>query len=126
MARYTAHGQSTIAMALRRVPAGITACSVAQLVWWGIVRFQIYGTRPQAHNITGEVLRTITFDVTIYNGDQVAQTIPMTSVLTGKTLEAGKSYNLTANLTADKLGLKKIDFTVLVNDWVPETNDIEI
>lgn len=69
---------------------------------------------------------TITFDVTIYNGDQVAQTIPMTSVLTGKTLEAGKSYNLTANLTADKLGLKKIDFTVLVNDWVPETNDIEI
>ena len=66
----------------------------------------------------------VTFDVTIYNGDQVAQVIPMESTITGTTLVAGKSYNFTANLTADKLGLKKIDFTVTVAPWV-EAGDFE-
>ena len=59
----------------------------------------------------------VSFDVTIYSGDQVAQTIHKTAVLTAD-FKAGKTYNITATLEADKLGLKPIDFTVVVEDWV--------
>lgn len=60
----------------------------------------------------------ISFDVTIYNGDQVANTIHKTATITGTTFEAGKCYNITAILNAENLGLKPIDFTVTVEDWV--------
>jgi hypothetical protein len=42
----------------------------------------------------------------------------MTSTIVGTTLEAGKCYNFTATLDANKLGLKAIDFDVVVKDWV--------
>ena len=60
----------------------------------------------------------VTFNVTLYNGTEEAQVIPMTSTITGTTLEAGKCYNFTATLTADKLGLEQIMFDVIVEDWV--------
>lgn len=66
---------------------------------------------------------TVTFDVTLYNGTEVAQVVPMTSTITGTTLEAGKSYNFTATLTADKLGLEEIQFSVVVEDWI-EAGDL--
>ena len=65
---------------------------------------------------------TVTFDVTLYNGTEEAQVVPMTSVITGTTLEAGKSYNFTATLTADKLGLKEIEFNVVVENWIEAGN----
>ena len=61
---------------------------------------------------------TVDFDVTIYNGDQVANTIHKTVTITGTTLEAGKCYNFTAILNAENLDLQPIDFTVTVEDWV--------
>ena len=64
----------------------------------------------------------VSFNVTLYNGTEEAQVIPMTSTITGKTLEAGKCYNFTATLTADKLGLKKIDFNVVVENWIEAGN----
>ena len=61
---------------------------------------------------------TVEFDVTIYNGDQVANTIHKTATITGTTFQAGKCYNITAILNAENLDLKPIDFTVTVEDWV--------
>ena len=60
----------------------------------------------------------VSFNVTIYNGDQVAQTIPMTSTINGTSFLPGKCYNLTATLTAENLGLQVIEFTATVEDWV--------
>lgn len=68
-----------------------------------------------------ELEHVVSFDVTIYNGDQVAQTITKTAVLTAD-FKAGKNYNITATLDADNLGLKPIDFTVVVEDWVDGGN----
>ena len=64
-----------------------------------------------------ELEHVVSFDVTIYAGDQVAQTITKTAVLTAD-FKAGKCYNITATLNAENLGLKPIDFTVTVEDWV--------
>lgn len=60
----------------------------------------------------------VSFDVTIYNGDVEAQTVPMTSTIAGTSFLPGKCYNLNATLTAEKLGLKVIEFTATVEDWV--------
>jgi hypothetical protein len=60
----------------------------------------------------------VSFNVTIYNGDQVGQTIPMTSTINGTSFLPGKCYNLTATLTAENLGLQVIEFTATVEDWV--------
>lgn len=60
----------------------------------------------------------VSFNVTLYNGNQVAQTIPMTSTIQGTSFLPGKCYNLTATLTAENLGLKVIEFTATVEDWV--------
>ena len=65
---------------------------------------------------------TVEFDVTIYNGDQVANTIHKTATITGTTFEAGKCYNISAVLNADNLDLKPIEFTVTVEDWVDGGN----
>lgn len=62
----------------------------------------------------------VTFDVTIYYGDQEGQTISKSATITNKALVAGKSYNFTATLTAENLELQKIDFDVLVDNWVEE------
>ena len=64
-----------------------------------------------------ELEHVVSFDVTIYQGDQPAQTINKTAVLTAD-FKAGKCYNITAVLNAENLDLKPIDFTVTVEDWV--------
>lgn len=60
----------------------------------------------------------VSFNVTIYNGTEVAQVVPMTSTIVGTSFVPGKCYNLTADLNATNLGLKVIEFTATVEDWV--------
>lgn len=67
---------------------------------------------------------TVTFDVTLYQGDMVAYTGTKTVKIEGVALEIGKSYNFTAelnasNITADGSELLPIEFDVEeVKNWV--------
>ena len=75
----------------------------------------------------------ITFDVVLYQGDQVAYTATKTStiVLDGTIaqlangLEQGKAYHFVATLDHSNIvdgGLKPIEFDVTVNEWVTTEN----
>ena len=68
-----------------------------------------------------QLVHEVSFDVTIYNGDQEGDTIHKTATLVAD-FKAGKNYNITATLSAENLGLKPIDFTVVVEEWVEGGN----
>ena len=73
------------------------------------------------------VVYTVTFDVTLYQGDVVAYEGTKTVEIKGVALQIGKSYNFTAelnasNITEDGSELLPIEFEVIeVKDWVEET-----
>ena len=53
-------------------------------------------------------------------GDQPAMEINKTATLTGVAFNMGRSYNIKADITPENLGLLPIEFTVEVNEWIPE------
>ena len=69
---------------------------------------------PQDINLTYEV----SFDVTLYQGDQVAYSATKTATIKNQPLIAGRAYNFTATLNHENLGLHPIEFTATVEPWV--------
>ena len=60
----------------------------------------------------------VSFDVTLYQGDQIAYQETKTTTLEDVTLEMGRCYNITATLNAENLKLKPIEFSVEVEPWI--------
>ena len=68
---------------------------------------------PQDINLTYEV----TFDMTLYQGDQVAYSATKTAVIAGEPFVAGRAYDIRAVLSKGSLGLHEITFSVAVEPW---------
>ena len=73
-------------------------------------------TFPAAKTATYE----ISFKVNLTVGDQPAMEIEKTATLTGVAFNMGRSYNIKADITPENLGLLPIEFSVEVNEWIPE------
>ena len=69
---------------------------------------------------------TVKFDVTLYNGNQVASTAQKTVKISGVELKMGHSYNFKATINKDNVDenpLFPIEFDVEVDEWIEETVD---
>lgn len=65
----------------------------------------------------------VTFTITLHSSNNnVTQTYEKEAVLTLGDLKAGKCYNYTAEIKEADLGLKPIEFTVEVDEWVDGNN----
>ena len=65
----------------------------------------------------------VTFTITLHSStNTVTQTYDKEAVLTLGDLKAGKCYNYTAEIKEADLGLKPIEFTVEVDEWVDGNN----
>ena len=67
----------------------------------------------------------ISFDVEVFVSGTSAYKVTKTTTLTGVPIEMGKSYNFTAAITPENLDLEKIEFEVIVKDWV-EAGDVPV
>lgn len=52
----------------------------------------------------------VTFNVTVYHGDQAGNTIPVSTTIKNVEFKIGTQYNFTVELAGDKMGLKPIVF----------------
>lgn len=68
----------------------------------------------------------ISFDVEVFVSGKSAYKVTKTTTLTGQAIEMGKSYNFTAAITPKNLELDKIEFEVVVKDWVVEAGDVPV
>lgn len=65
----------------------------------------------------------VTFNVTVYHGDQAGNPIPVSTTIKGVEFKIGTQYNFTVELAGDKMGLKPIVFgDPTVEEWVTDTN----
>ena len=62
----------------------------------------------------------VEFDVVIYHNGVEAHTYKKITSQFDYTFVQGKTYNLRADITPDKLDMDAIEFTVVVEDWVDE------
>jgi hypothetical protein len=67
----------------------------------------------------------VEFDVVIYHNGVKAHTYEKVTSEFKYTFVQGKTYNLKADITPDKLDMQEIEFTVVVEDWVPDGQDVE-
>lgn len=59
----------------------------------------------------------VSFKVNLFVGDQPAMEVVKTAKLTGAAFKMGKSYNIKTEINPQNLGLDKIEFEVVVNEW---------
>ena len=52
----------------------------------------------------------VTFNVTVYHGDQAGNPIPVSTTIKNVEFKTGTQYNFTVELAGDKMGLKPIEF----------------
>lgn len=69
---------------------------------------------------------TISFDVELLHNGLTADVITKTVEVSDVEFKIGKSYNLKADITPDNLGLKPIEFDVVVEEWIPAESNITI
>ena len=63
----------------------------------------------------------VTFNVTVYHGDQAGNPIPVSTTIKGVEFKIGTQYNFTVELSGDAMGLKPIIFdNPTVEDWATE------
>ena len=66
----------------------------------------------------------ITYTVTVWQGAKEAYNATKTTTLTGWEFEQGKAYNFVAEITPESLNLDEIEFTVVVNKWDVQDEDV--
>ncbi len=67
----------------------------------------------------------VEFDVVIYHNGVEAHTYEKITSQFEYTFVQGKTYNLKADITPEKLKMDAIEFTVVVEDWVPDGQDVD-